>query len=162
VTGSGPVHALTAGAAGVLVPLGAVVLLVAMLAPRSRGRLRTVTLVLLALGAAAALLAAITGTVDARRWGVPRPHADHGGTLPVLAVMLLVLAAVWFILQDLAARRVEPHGRAVGPGIEMLAGIALLGLLFATLVTTAAAWFSGGRAADLHDSHGTVTSTLGA
>jgi len=44
----------------------------------------------------------------------------------------------------------------------MLAGIALLGLLFATLVTTAAAWFSGGRAADLHDSHGTVTSTLGA
>lgn len=136
-------HALSATVATVLLSAAALTLLVSMLAPRSRPTLATVTLAGLGGGAGAALVAALTGAAHARGTGVPALHAEYGRTLLVLAVALLVAAAAWYHVQRLASRPVAPYGRSVAPALEVITGIATIGLLFALLMMVAAAWFSG-------------------
>ncbi len=137
-------HAVLAFLTVVLVPVSALGLLVIMLAPRSRARLGRPVLAGIALGAVATLATGASGLLGGGR-AVLVDHVTYGTTLQVLVVALLAAALGWYQLQRMAARLPLPENRAVPPAFEMLAGIATLGIVFATLITVAAAWYSGAR-----------------
>ncbi|NCD21092.1 MAG: hypothetical protein EOL89_14145 [Actinobacteria bacterium] len=140
-------HAVLAFLTVVLVPVSALGLLVIMLAPRSRGRLGRPVLAGIALGAVATLATGASGLLGGGRAGMEvadlEDHVTYGTTLQVLVLALLAAALAWYQLQRMAARLPLPENRAVPPAFEMLAGIATLGIVFATLITVAAAWSSG-------------------
>lgn len=133
-------HAFLALLTVVVVPVSALGLLGIMLAPRLRSRWGGPVLAGLALGAVAAIAAATSGLLSGRDSEV---HAGYGSTLQVLVLALLVAGLGWFHLQRRAAQAPPPEDRGLPPAFEMLAGIATLGIVFATLVITAAAWSSG-------------------
>ncbi|MGM0385825.1 MAG: hypothetical protein ACQERF_07600 [Actinomycetota bacterium] len=136
-------HAVLAFLTMVLVPVSALGLLVIMLAPRWRGRLGRAVLAGIALSAVVTLATGASGVLLARPSAVLEDHAGYGTTLQALVLALLAAALGWYQLQRMAARLPIPENRAIPPAFEMLAGIATLGLVFATLITVAAAWYSG-------------------
>lgn len=108
-----PVHPLVVHAAVVLLPLGAFGVLVLLVVARWRLRFGWLTLAALAAGVGASVVAEQSGEALARRVGMPREHAEWGERLPPVAVMLFVVALVWFLLVRRAASRAR---RAAVPG----------------------------------------------
>lgn len=135
-------HAVLAFLTVVLVPVSALGLLVIMLAPRSRDRLGRPVLAGIVLSAVVTVATGASGLLG-RGSADLEAHVMHGTTLQVLIIALLAAAFAWYQLQRMAARLPLPENRAVPPAFEMLAGIATLGIIFATLITVAAAWYSG-------------------
>ncbi|WJY63874.1 hypothetical protein CATRI_09010 [Corynebacterium atrinae] len=99
-----PAHPLIVHLTVVAVPVAALLLLVWAVAPRLRGRLATLTVVVAAVGAAATLGAKFTGEALLEAQGFsehnPGPVADHAGWADFLTVavfvMLAVAAGYWF------------------------------------------------------------------
>ena len=135
-------HAFLAFLTVVVVPVSAVGLLALLLAPRLRDRFGRPVLAAIALAAALTLTAGFTGLVSGTG---ATAHAGYGTTLMVLVLALLVTGSGWYHLQRRAAQAPPPEDRGLPPAFEMLAGIATLGIVFATLITVVAAWASGPR-----------------
>ena len=91
-----PVHPLVVHAVVVLLPLAALALIVIVLVPRWRGTFGWLVLAGLFIGAGAAFVAKESGEALAARVGLPQQHASWGDRLPIVAVLLLLVAAIWF------------------------------------------------------------------
>ena len=98
-----PLHPLVVHVAVVLLPLSAVALVLVVLIPRARKPFGWITMVGLAIGAAGAFVAKESGEALAERVGTPTEHADLGASLPLLALLLLLIALGWFFLQRRSA-----------------------------------------------------------
>lgn len=92
-----PLHPLVVHAVVVLLPLGALGLLV--LAAWSKGRRVGLPLVtaVLAVATGSAWVARFSGQALRQHVGVPDPHATLGGLLPLVATLTFVLAVVWWL-----------------------------------------------------------------
>lgn len=94
-----PVHPLVVHFAVVLLPLAAAALVAIVVVPKWRRPFGWVVLAGLLAGAGASLLAKESGEAFAARVGWPTEHASLGDRLPLVAIVLFVVAAVWFWLQ---------------------------------------------------------------
>ncbi|PID96362.1 MAG: hypothetical protein CSA84_04985 [Actinomycetales bacterium] len=93
-----PVHPLVVHAALVLLPAGAIALLVLLVVPRWRERYGSLTLLVLAAGAGASLAARWSGEALTEAVGLPQDHARWGTMVPVVAVALLLVALAWWVV----------------------------------------------------------------
>jgi uncharacterized membrane protein len=151
-----PMHPLVVHVAVVILPLSALALIALVLVPRLRRPFGWLTLAGLAAGAVAAYVAKESGEALADRVGLPTEHADYGTVLPVLAVILLLVAAGWYVLQRRDAAR-----QAGSSPATIIAGIAAILLAVATTVLTVLVGHTGATAAwsDVVGSTSTSTST---
>lgn len=135
-----PLHPLVVHVAVVILPLSAIALVLIVLIPRWRGALGWVTMAGLAVGAGAAFVAKETGEALAARVGLPQRHADLGDRLPLVAVITLLIALAWFLLDR--QRRREGGPRAL---VTVLA-VASIVAAAATTVLTVLVGHSGAEA----------------
>jgi uncharacterized membrane protein len=99
-----PMHPLVVHAAVVLLPLSAVALIVLVFAPRLRKSFGWVTIAGLAVGTGAAFVAKESGEALAAKVGLPADHARWGDILVPVSIGLFVVAVVWLLLANRAAR----------------------------------------------------------
>ncbi len=90
-----PVHPLVVHAAVVLLPLAALALIAIVLIPRWRGTFGWLVLAGLFIGAGATFAAKESGEALAARVGLPQAHANWGDRLPLVAMLLLIVGAIW-------------------------------------------------------------------
>ncbi len=135
-------HPLVVHFAVVLLPLAALGLVVLVFVPKWADRFGWLTLGALVVGTGAAFVAKESGEALARSVGDPQDHASWGDVLPVLAVGLVVLAAIWFFLFRRAGGSTRPRSMAA-----TVAGV--LTALLALIVTavTVVVGHSGAQAA---------------
>lgn len=141
-----PLHPLIVHFAVVLLPLSAVALIAIIVVPRWRATFGWLTLGGLTVGTGAALAAASSGEALAERVGEPERHAQLGEATEIVAVILLVVAAIWFLLQRRSAKRTDESPRVLGSGLQLLAALATLGLAVAALGLSVAVGHSGAQA----------------
>lgn len=141
-----PLHPLIVHFAVVLLPLSALALIAIIVVPRWRATFGWITLGGLAIGTGAALAAASSGEALAERVGEPELHAELGEATEIVAVILLVAAAVWFLLQRRNAKHTQGSPRRFGPAPQALATVAALGLALATIGLSVAVGHSGAQA----------------
>lgn len=99
-----PMHPLVVHAAVVLLPLSAVALIVLVFVPRLRKSFGWVTIAGLAAGTGAAFVAKESGEALAAKVGLPADHARWGDILVPVSIALFVVAIVWLVLANRAAR----------------------------------------------------------
>nr|NLD40794.1 hypothetical protein [Actinomycetales bacterium] len=147
-----PSHPLVVHFAVVLLPLGALALVVLFLVPRLRGTyLLPATAVTLA-GVIAAIVAKFTGESLAKLVGRPTWHENLGNVTVVVGGLLAVASVVWLVVDRRARVALEnakdaDHVPVIGR-IGTIAALTTLGLAIATTVFailtghagTAAAW----------------------
>ena len=136
-----PMHPLVVHVAVVLLPVAALLLILIVLIPRWRRPLGWLTMIGLFVGTGAAFVAKESGEALAARVGEPEDHAELGDLLPMLAVILFVVALLWFLLD----RRRTAAGASAGAGVLIL-GIAGIVLAVATIGLTIAVGHSGAEA----------------
>lgn len=132
-----PAHPLIVHLTVVAVPVAALLLLVWAIAPRLRGRLATLTVIVAAVGAAATFAAKFTGEALLMAQGYsennPGPVADHAGWADYLTVaviaMLVIAAAFWVV-----SRRPHTSGVVVAI-IRVLAVAAAIAALITAIGT---------------------------
>ncbi len=93
-----PVHPLAVHLAVVLVPLGALALIVLIFLPRHRKTYLPLTVGTLAVGAVGTYLAKESGEQLANRVGLPKEHAALGDVLFPASIGLLLLAVAFWLL----------------------------------------------------------------
>jgi cytochrome b involved in lipid metabolism len=125
-----PMHPLVVHAAVVLLPLSALILVVMVFVPSWRIRFGWTTIVGIAAGTAAAFVAKESGEALAAEVGLPADHALWGDILVPVSIGLFVVAVVWLVLRNRAART---SSRSV---VAMVAGgLAVVLALAATAIT---------------------------
>ena len=132
-----PMHPLLVHAPVVLLPLGALGLLLVLVRRAWRERYGFLVGAALVAGAGAAFAAAESGEALAKRVGVPADHSTWGDRLPLAAGALAVVALGWL----LSTRRSAQSGLAKGLGA--LAAV----LAVAVVALTALVGHSGASAA---------------
>lgn len=132
-----PMHPLLVHAPVVLLPLGALGLLLVLVRRAWRERYGFLVGAALVAGAGAAFVAAESGEALAKRVGVPADHSTWGDRLPLAAGALAVVALGWL----LSTRRSAQSGLAKGLGA--LAAV----LAVAVVALTALVGHSGASAA---------------
>ena len=137
-----PLHPLVVHFAVVLLPLGALGLVVLVLVPKRADRYGWLTVGAIAVGTGAAFVAKESGEALAAKVGEPQTHASWGDRLPWLAVALLVLALAWFFLRR--PSNGGPAGRSPAAPV-----VGLLAAIMAVIVTavTVLVGHSGAQAA---------------
>jgi uncharacterized membrane protein len=137
-----PVHPLVVHFAVVLLPLAALALIAIVIVPKWRQPFGWVVLAGLLVGTGASLLAKESGEAFAVRVGWPTEHANLGDRLPLVAMVLFVVAAVWFWLQ----RRQAKAGRKGSSVLTVVVGVAACILAVAASVLTVLVGHSGAAA----------------
>ncbi|GAB3183872.1 hypothetical protein GCM10027060_19950 [Nesterenkonia halophila] len=124
-----PLHPLIVHAVVVLVPLSAVLVLLAVLVPPLRRSCAPVGAVLAVVGAISALVAERSGRALAETVGVPADHEPWGTPTLIASAVFAVLAVVWHLGQRRAGRRRRgsPAVRVLG-ALTVLAALAAVGL----------------------------------
>jgi hypothetical protein len=124
-----PIHPLVVHAVVVVLPVSALALIAIYLVPRWRQHYGWLTMVALAGGVGAALLAKESGEALAGRVGLPQLHSGLANTLVAVAVVTFVVAAVWFWLQRKAARAgVSSVAATVAGAVASLLALGVLSL----------------------------------
>ena len=142
-----PTHPLVVHVAVVMLPLATVALLAIILVPRWRAAYGWLTMAGLTVGAIGAVLAAQTGEALAEQVGLPADHALWGDLLEKAGLVLLVVAASWFLLQRRAAARTSDAERPRWASLtQTLAGALSIGLALAVLTLTVVVGHSGATA----------------
>lgn len=138
-----PLHPLVVHFAVVLLPFAATALIALVAVRRWRARYGVLTVAVAAAGTAAALLAKESGEWLAERDGDPGVHAVWGVWLPVLAVIHLIVAVVWLVIDRRArvAGEQSARGGVVGAASGVLAVLSAL-----VLALTLAVGHSGAQA----------------
>jgi hypothetical protein len=137
-----PLHPLVVHFAVVLLPLSALALVAIVLVPRWRRPFGWVVMAGLLVGAGASVVAKETGEALAATVGTPQRHADLGDVLPLVAMLLLVLGAVWFWLQRRASA--QPTTGRSWP--VLLTGIASILVAAGAVLLTILVGHSGAQA----------------
>jgi cytochrome b involved in lipid metabolism len=127
-----PMHPLVVHFAVVLLPLAAIMLITLVFVPKWRAAFGWFTMAGLIAGTVAAFVAKQTGEAFAAHVGLPQDHAVWGDALVVVAVVLVVVAGIWFWLQRPVAIR-QAKGRA--PAIRATGILAVALAATATLMT---------------------------
>ena len=137
-----PVHPLVVHAAVVLLPLAALALIAVFLVPRWRSTFGWLVLAGLFVGAGAAFVAKESGEALAARVGLPQEHASWGDRLPIVAILLLVVAAIWLWPQ----RGSQGRGPASTSTMTTVLGIIAIVLAVAVIGLTIVVGHSGAEA----------------
>ncbi|MCX6434000.1 MAG: cytochrome b5-like heme/steroid binding domain-containing protein [Actinobacteria bacterium] len=132
-----PVHPLVVHAVVVLLPLSALALIAIVLIPRWRGTFGWLVLAGLFVGAGATFVAKESGEALAARVGLPQEHASWGDRLPLVAMLLLIVAAIWFW------RGASPDRRGA---LTTVLGVAAIVLAVAAIALTIVVGHSGAEA----------------
>jgi uncharacterized membrane protein len=129
-----PLHPLVVHFAVVLLPLAALGLLLLVLFSKLADRFGVLTLLVLAVGTAAAFVAKESGEDLAAKIGRPSEHATWGTLLPWVAAGLWVVTLIWFLLHR-ADRRAQRgrSGATIGAAL-LTAALALTTVAFSILV----------------------------
>lgn len=108
----------------VLLPLGALAIVLLAVVPRLRRSLALPTLLLVAVGAAGAFLAKESGEALAARVGMPGTHASYGSWLPWAALALLLVGGgwLWWVRRDTEG---EARKNLLG-GVSSLVAVAVV------------------------------------
>jgi cytochrome b involved in lipid metabolism len=93
-----PLHVLVNHAVVVLIPLGALAMILMVFVPRIRTPFSYVSAGITLLGAVAATVAAQSGKALAERVGYPGVHQEWGEALVPVAWALVVVSVVWVVL----------------------------------------------------------------
>jgi cytochrome b involved in lipid metabolism len=126
-----PLHPLVVHAVVVLLPVGALALILIYFMPKWRKTYGWLTVGALAVGTAAAFVAKESGEALALRVGLPADHALWGNLLVPVSIVTLVVAAVWFWLQRKAALAdTKSLAATVVGAIASLGAVAVLALTF--------------------------------
>lgn len=122
-----PLHPLAVHVPVVLLPLGALSLLVLLVVPRWRAVLAWPTVAVLGIAAVGSLVAKLSGEALAERVGEPGRHEELGNWLVALAWMLFAGTLAWWLWQ----RKRLKQRRATG-----VVGL-IVGVVLATVAATA-------------------------
>ncbi len=136
-----PLHPLAVHVPVVILPLAALGLILLVLVPRWRRSFGWLVLAGLAVGAVGAMVARQSGEALAERVGLPERHADLGGALVLVALVLLVLSAVWWLLD----RRARIRGAGPSLAVTVLGVVAAI-VAAGTIVLTVLVGHSGAEA----------------
>jgi cytochrome b involved in lipid metabolism len=121
-----PLHILVNHAVVVLIPLGALAMILMVFVPRLRKSFSYVSAGITLLGAVAATVAAQSGEALSERVGYPGVHQEWGETLVPVAWALVVVSVAWIVLLRFT-------GKAVRVG-QIVASVAVVGLSVASIV----------------------------
>ncbi|GAA1340641.1 hypothetical protein GCM10009594_11580 [Kocuria palustris] len=149
-----PLHPLVVHLPVVVLPLTAILLIVAAVVPAVRRRVLGLSVIGAALGLAGVILALISGDAFAQQVGMPQQHADAANRLLAASIALFVLTTAWWISRVLADRkqRAEVEGSGAGAlptvlgALSALTGAAVLIFAVQTGHTGAQAAWSGAMA----------------
>jgi cytochrome b involved in lipid metabolism len=130
-----PLHVLVNHAVVVLIPLGALAMILMVFVPRLRKSFSYVSAGITLLGAVAATVAAQSGEALSERVGYPGVHEEWGETLVPVAWALVAVSVVWVVLPRFT-------GKAVRVG-QIVASVAVVGLSVASIVFVILAGHSG-------------------
>jgi cytochrome b involved in lipid metabolism len=159
-----PVHPLVVHAVVVLLPVSALALILIYFVPRWRKPYGWLTVGAMAAGTAASFVAKQSGEALAQRVGLPAEHSFLANTLVGVAIVTLVVAAVWFWMQRKAALAdTKSMAATVVGGISVALAVAVLGLTVLVGHSGATAVWAAQIAAQDNPSAGaSPTSTAGA
>lgn len=136
-----PLHPLVVHAVVMLLPISAVALIIIFFVPRWRKQYGWLTLIAMAAGAGAAVVAKESGEALAARVGLPEQHQQLANILVPVALVTFVVSAVWFWLQ----RRADAaQTRSIAARV---AGVVAMVLSVAVIVLTVLVGHSGATAA---------------
>jgi len=130
-----PLHVLVNHAVVVLIPLGALAMILMVFVPRLRKSFSYVSAGITLLGAIAATVAAQSGEALSERVGYPGVHQEWGETLVPVAWALVVVSVAWVVLPRFT-------GKAVRVG-QIVASVAVVGLSVVSIVFVILAGHSG-------------------
>jgi cytochrome b involved in lipid metabolism len=130
-----PLHVLVNHAVVVLIPLGALAMILMVFVPRLRKSFSYVSAGITLLGAVAATVAAQSGEALSERVGYPGVHQEWGETLVPVAWALVAVSVAWVVLPRFT-------GKAVRVG-QIVASVAVVGLSVASIVFVILAGHSG-------------------
>ena len=99
-----PIHPLVVHAAVVLLPLGALGLIAMVVKPALQERYGSLIMAVIVMGAGSAFVADQSGEALAARVGSPGEHEEWGERLVMSAMLLTVVALVWWIRQRRSQR----------------------------------------------------------
>lgn len=136
-----PVHPLVVHAAVILLPISAIALIVIYFVPRWRKQYGWLTMIAMAAGAAAGVVAKESGEALAARVGLPAQHQQLADVLVPVAVVTLVVSAIWFWLQ----RRADASD-TTSVAAKVVGGLAVA-LSLAVVVLTVMVGHAGATAA---------------
>ncbi|MCG2804966.1 MAG: hypothetical protein L6256_05920, partial [Propionicimonas sp.] len=113
-----PLHPLVVHFVVVLLPVAALGLILEIIAPKLADRYGWLTILVLAVGTAAAFVSQQAGEALALRVGEPQLHATLGRMLPWAAAALFVVAVIWLPLHRRAYKTLEHRsGASTATGI---------------------------------------------
>ena len=127
-----PLHPLVVHFAVVLIPLGAMALLVVYFMPRWRARYLPLATALTVAGALAAVAAKFTGEAFAGQVGLPAAHQRWGNLVTITSLLLGAAATVWTLqlrrttAGEQASGNSRPAGKVAGLATVLLAVAATL------------------------------------
>jgi uncharacterized membrane protein len=136
-----PVHPLVVHAAVMLLPIAAVALIIIFFVPRWRKQYGWLTMIAMAAGVGAAVVAKESGEALAARVGLPEQHQQLASILVPIAVVAFVVSALWFWLQRKAD---AAQTRSIAARVV---GVAAMVLAAAVIVLTVLVGHSGATAA---------------
>lgn len=136
-----PLHPLAVHVPVVLLPLGALGLLLILVMPRWRASLAWPVVGVLGIAAAGALVAKLSGEALAARVGSPGQHEQLGNWLLATAATLFAAALAWWLWQ----RRLTRARRSSGI-IGLLSGIVLAAVALGALIIAVLTGHTGATA----------------
>jgi uncharacterized membrane protein len=135
-----PVHPLVVHAAVILLPVSAIALIVIYFVPRWRRQYGWLTMIAMAAGAAAGVVAKESGEALAARVGLPAQHQQLADVLVPVALVAFLVSAIWFWLQ----RRADAAD-ATSVAARLVGGLAVA-LSLAVVVLTVLVGHAGATA----------------
>ncbi|WP_347756059.1 cytochrome b5-like heme/steroid binding domain-containing protein [Agrococcus sp. ProA11] len=128
-----PLHPLAVHIPVVLLPLGAIGVILALLVPRWRPSLGWAMVAVLGVATAGALVAKLSGEALAERVGSPGQHEQLGNWVLIMSTILLGATLAWWLWQGKADRRNRPTG-VIGLIVgSVLAAIAVGAIIISVL-----------------------------
>ncbi|GAA1425210.1 cytochrome b5-like heme/steroid binding domain-containing protein [Agrococcus citreus] len=133
-----PLHPLAVHVPVVLLPLGALAVLLLLLVPRWRTALAWPAVAVLGIAAVGSLVAKLSGEALAERVGDPGQHEELGNWLVAIAWVLFASTLAWWLWQ----RRRRTQRRATGV-VGLLAGVVLATVAVIALIVAVLTGHSG-------------------
>lgn len=145
-----PLHPLVVHFAVVLLPLSALVLLVAAFLPAVRRRFLGFAVILAGVGVIATFISKESGESLAAVVGEPEAHAQWADRLMVVSAAYVVAAVIWWILArraEASVRRDSQGAQRPARGVSWIFGLFTAALSVAVIVLSILTGHSGAQAA---------------
>ncbi|WP_405219859.1 cytochrome b5-like heme/steroid binding domain-containing protein [Agrococcus sp. Ld7] len=133
-----PLHPLAVHVPVVLLPLGAIGVVLTLLVPSWRTSLAWPTVAVLGVAAVGALVAKLSGEALAERVGSPGQHEQLGNWVLIMAAILFAATLAWWLWQGKADRRNRPTGV-----IGLIVGTVLASIAVGAIIVSVLAGHTG-------------------